>query len=57
MYLHYLAIPIIIGIVVGGSVLGIYEINSNDSKTLLTSSKLIENGSPILGVIPMHQLQ
>ena len=47
MYLHYLAIPIIIGIVVGGSV-GIYEINSNESKTLLFE-KLIKNGSPILG--------
>jgi len=47
MYLHYLAIPIIIGIVVGGSV-GIYEINSNESKTL-SFEKLIKNGSPILG--------
>jgi protein-disulfide isomerase len=47
MYLHYLAIPIIIGIVVGGSI-GIYEINSNESKTL-SFEKLIKNGSPILG--------
>tara|TARA_B100001142_G_scaffold207148_1_gene205325 strand:+ start:234 stop:875 length:642 start_codon:yes stop_codon:yes gene_type:complete len=47
MYLHYLAIPIIIGIIVGGSI-GIYEINSNESKTL-SFEKLIKNGSPILG--------
>ena len=47
MYLHYLAIPIIIGIVVGGSI-GIYEINSNESKTV-SFEKLIKNGSPILG--------
>ena len=47
MYLHYLAIPIIIGIIVGGSI-GIYEINSNESKTV-SFEKLIKNGSPILG--------
>ena len=47
MYLHYLAIPIIIGIVAGGSI-GIYEINSNESKTV-SFEKLIKNGSPILG--------
>ena len=47
MYLHYLAIPIIIGIVAGSSI-GIYEINSNESKTL-SFEKLIKNGSPILG--------
>ena len=47
MYLHYLAIPIIIGIVVGG-IIGIYEINSNESKTV-SFEKLIKNGSPILG--------
>ena len=47
MYLHYLAIPIIIGIVAGG-IIGIYEINSNESKTV-SFEKLIKNGSPILG--------
>ena len=47
MYLHYLAIPIIIGIVAGG-IIGTYEINSNESKTV-SFEKLIKNGSPILG--------
>ena len=44
---YYLSIPIIIGIIVGGF-LGTYGINSNDSE-IITSSKLIENGSPFLG--------
>ena len=47
MKLYYLSIPIIIGIIVGGF-LGIYAIDSNDSKKI-TSVKLIENGSPIMG--------
>ena len=45
--LHLLAIPIIVGIVTG-MFLAFYPESNNDSK-LLTSSKLIENGSPILG--------
>ncbi|MDC0450648.1 DsbA family protein [Nitrosopumilus sp.] len=45
--LYYLSIPIIIGVIVGGF-LGTYGINSNDSE-MVTSAKLIENGSPILG--------
>mgnify|MGYP006119026019 FL=1 len=47
MKLYYLAIPIIIGILVGG-VLGEYGVNSNNSEKL-TSTKLIKNGSPIMG--------
>ena len=47
MELYYLSIPIIIGIVVGGF-LGVYGINLNDSE-IVTSAKLIENGSPIMG--------
>ena len=47
MKLYYLSIPIIIGIIVGGFIVG-YETNSNNSETL-TSEKLIKNGSPILG--------
>ena len=47
MKLYYLSIPIIIGIVVGGFLSG-FVIEPNDSKKL-TSSKLVENGSPILG--------
>ncbi len=49
MKLYYLSIPIIIGIIVGGFVVG-YGTNSNNSETL-TSKKLIENGSPIMGNI------
>ena len=47
MKLYYLSIPIIIGIIIGGVFSG-FVIDSNDSKKL-TSSKLIENGSPIMG--------
>ena len=47
MKLYYLSIPIIIGIIAGGFIVG-YETNSNNSETL-TSEKLIKNGSPILG--------
>ena len=47
MKLYYLSIPIVIGIIVGGF-LGTYGINSNDSQ-IVTSAKLIENGSPFLG--------
>ena len=49
MKLYYLSIPIIIGIIAGGLIVG-YEMNSNDSETL-TSEKLIKNGSPIMGNI------
>ena len=49
MKLYYLAIPILIGVLVGG-VLSEYGVNSNDSKKL-TFSKLVENGSPIMGNI------
>ena len=49
MKLYYLSIPIIIGIIVGGFVVG-YGTNSNNSETL-TSEKLIKNGSPIMGNI------
>ena len=49
MKLYYLSIPIIIGIITGGFLVG-YEINSNDSE-ILTSEKLIKNGSPIMGNI------
>ena len=45
--LYLLAIPVVIGIITG-MFLAIYLESENDSK-LLTSSKLIENGSPILG--------
>jgi protein-disulfide isomerase len=47
MKLYYLAIPIIIGIIVGGFLSG-FVIDSNDSKKL-TFLKLVENGSPIMG--------
>ena len=47
MKLYYLAIPILIGVLVGG-VLSEFVIDSNDSKKL-TFSKLVENGSPIMG--------
>ncbi len=49
MKLYYLAIPILIGVLVGG-VLSEFVIDSNDSKKL-TFSKLIENGSPVMGNI------
>ena len=49
MKLYYLSIPIIIGIIVGGFVVG-YGTNSNNSETL-TSEKLSKNGSPIMGNI------
>ena len=45
--LYYLSIPIIIGVIVGGF-LWTYGVNSNDSE-IVTSTKLIENGSPFLG--------
>ena len=47
MKLYYLSIPIVIGIIAGGF-LGTYGINSEDSE-IVTSAKLIENGSPFLG--------
>ena len=49
MKLYYLAIPIMIGVLVGG-VLSEYGVNSNNSEKL-TSTKLIENGSPFMGSI------
>ena len=49
MKLYYLVIPILIGVLVGG-VLIEYGVNSNDSKKL-TFSKLVENGSPVMGNI------
>ena len=45
--LYLLTIPIAIGILTG-IFLGLYPESENDSK-LLTTSKLIENGSPIMG--------
>jgi len=45
--LYLLVIPIIIGIITG-MFLAFYPESENDSK-LLTTSKLIENGSPIMG--------
>ena len=44
---YFLMVPIIIGIVVG-AFLAFYPELENDSQ-LLTTTKLIENGSPILG--------
>ena len=49
MKLYYLVIPIMIGVLVGG-VLSEYGVNSNNSEKL-TSTKLIENGSPFMGNI------
>jgi len=49
MKLYYLVIPIMIGVLVGG-VLSEYGVNSNNSEKL-TSTKLIENGSPFMGSI------
>ncbi len=45
--LYLLVIPIVIGIITG-MFLAFYPESENDSK-LFTTSKLIENGSPILG--------
>jgi len=45
--LYLFAMPLIIGIIVGG-VLAIYPETEKNSK-IITASKLIENGSPILG--------
>ena len=45
--MHLLAIPIIIGMI-AGIFLAFYPELQNDSK-ILTTSKLIKNGSPILG--------
>ena len=45
--LYLLAIPIVIGII-SGMFLAFYPESQNDSK-LLTTSKLIQNGSPIMG--------
>ncbi|MHA7647204.1 DsbA family protein [Nitrosopumilus sp. S4] len=45
--IYLLSIPLIIGII-SGLILGVFPESENDSK-LFTASKLIENGSPILG--------
>lgn len=45
--MYYLTIPVVIGILTGGF-LAFYPESENDSK-LLTKSKLIQGGSPILG--------
>ena len=45
--LYLLVIPVIFGIIVGGS-LAMYPETEKDSK-IFTASKLIENGSPIMG--------
>ncbi len=45
--LYLLAIPVVIGII-AGMFLVFYPESENDSN-LLTTSKLIENGSPIMG--------
>lgn len=45
--IHLLAIPIVIGII-AGVFLAVYPESENNSKAF-TASKLIENGSPILG--------
>jgi len=45
--LYLLAIPLIIGIIVG-AVLAVYPETEKESK-IFTASKLIENGSPIIG--------
>jgi protein-disulfide isomerase len=49
MKLYYLAIPIMIGVLVGGVLSG-FVIDSNNLEKL-TSTKLIENGSPVMGNI------
>jgi protein-disulfide isomerase len=46
---YYLSIPIVIGISVGVFLVE-YQTDSNESK-ILTSEKLIENGSPVMGNI------
>ncbi len=45
--LYLLAIPVVIGIVVG--VFLAMNLESENESQLLTTTKLIENGSPILG--------
>ena len=47
MKLYYLSIPIMIGVLVGG-VLSEFVIDSNNLEKI-TSTKLIENGSPFMG--------
>ena len=47
MKLYYLSIPIMIGVLVGGVLSG-FMIDSNNLEKL-TSTKLIENGSPFMG--------
>jgi len=47
MKLYYLSIPIMIGVLVGGVLSG-FVIDSNNLEKL-TSTKLIENGSPFMG--------
>ncbi len=47
MKLYYLSIPILIGILVGGVLSG-FVIDSNNLEKV-TSTKLIENGSPFMG--------
>ena len=47
MKLYYLSIPIMIGVLVGGILSG-FVIDSNNLEKL-TSTKLIENGSPFMG--------
>jgi len=44
---YFFAIPIIVGIVVG--FFAISSIESPDNETKLTTQKLIENGSPVMG--------
>lgn len=47
---YFLAIPIIVGIIVGGYLsFSISGLESEQTQTLLTIQKLTENGSPILG--------
>jgi len=48
MKLYYLLIPILIGIGTGAILVITPMDNYDDSKTL-TASKLIENGSPVMG--------
>ncbi len=47
MKLYYLSIPIVIGVIAGGVFVG-FQPDSNDSG-LLTTQKLVENGSPVMG--------
>ncbi len=47
---YFLAIPIIVGIIVGGYLsFSINDLEPEQTQTLLTVQKLTENGSPILG--------